>query len=411
MIAIEGGTVWNGRSGNLPAVKTVMIEGARIVELGLPENYRELPTGTEKINAEGAFVMPGLINVHTHMTFDANTPQFQSQSMTNIPQTVVHALHAAAVTLAEGITTVRDLGASLGIDLALRNMITDGIIDGPHMLVSGIPICMTGGHAHRLGGEVDGPVEARKAARSRLKAGVDHLKVMATGGVMTKGVEPGAPQLTVEEMRSVVEEAEKAGTYVAAHCHGNTGIRNALTAGIRTIEHGTLMDEETADSMAERGAYLTPTFISAKRIADHGIAAGIPDAVRKVHQMFEPRKKSLTLALERKIPIIIGTDAGTPMNYHGLAGYLEQMKILHALGMPVELILVGATSLAAEALCIDGQTGTIEEGMNADILILEKNPFEDLSAFNNVRMVIKRGKIVPDFKILPIHPSQVMFDS
>jgi len=245
-----------------------------------------------------------------------------------------------------------------------------------------------------MGVEVDGPYQARKAARAELKANVDLLKVMATGGVMTQGVEPGAPQMTVDEMKAVAEEAEKVGTYVAAHAHGNMGVLNAVKAGIRSIEHGTLMEEKTADLVAEHGAYYTPTFISAKRIYEGGMRVGIPEAVRKVREMMEPRRRSLHLAYRKKLKILLGTDAGTPLNEHGIDGLVEQMLILQQECMTPKEILVSATSLAAKALMIDREVGCIEEGKIADLILVDRDPLKDLTALRRVSMVVKEGSVV-----------------
>lgn len=394
MIAIENGCVWDGSEEDSLSRKTILIEGPMIKQILKADRSPSWGKDVMRIDASSRFVLPGLINCHTHIALDGSPDPVSSFLRDGIPRATIKMARALEKTLREGITTIRDLGGPMGIDIAVREMVREGLLLGPRILVSGRPLCMTGGHAHKMAVEVDGPSAARKAARAELKAGVDLLKVMATGGVMTQGVEPGAPQMTVEEMKAVAEEAGKAGTYVAAHAHGNMGILNAVKAGIRSIEHGTLMEEETADLMAEHGVYYTPTFISSKRIYEGGMRVGIPDAVRKVREMMEPRRRSLHLAYERRLNILLGTDAGTPMNGHGIDGLVEQMLILREEGMTPKEILVSATSLAAKALLIDRQVGRIEEGKAADLILVERDPLKDLTALRTVSMVIKDGSIV-----------------
>ncbi len=393
MIAIENGIVWSGSKEDSPSRKTILIEGRIIKQILDVDHTPYWGSDVVRIDASSQFVVPGLINCHTHISLDASPDPTSSFLSDGVPRATIKMARSLEKTLKEGITTIRDLGGPVGIDIAMRDMVKDAAILGPRILVSGRPICMTGGHAHKMGLEVDGPHEARKAARAELKANVDLLKVMATGGVMTQGVEPGAPQLTVDEMKAVAEEAEKAGTYVAAHAHGNMGIINAVKAGIRTIEHGTLMEEKTAELMAEHHVYYTPTFISAMRIFEGGTQVGIPEAVRKVREMMEPRRKSLHLAYEKRLNILLGTDAGTPLNEHGIEGLVEQMLILHRECMSPKEILVSATSLAAKALMIESQVGSIEEGKIADLILLDRDPFVDLTALRKVTLVIKEGCI------------------
>ena len=393
MIVIENGTVWNGKRDDEPSVRTIVIEDQTITRILSPDQPVDVSPENHKIDAAGKFVMPGLINCHTHICMDGNPKIFAGETEST-PRIAVKTALSAEKTLKEGITTIRDCGGVAGIDIAIRGMIDDGVISGPRMLVSGKAICMTGGHGHRWGCEVDGADEARKAARTQLKAGADQLKVIATGGVLTRGVEPGAPQLTVEEMTAVVEEATKAGTSVGAHAHGNTGIVNAVKAGVKTIEHGTLLDEKAVDLMLEHDVYCTPTFISAQRIYEHGVQGGIPDSVRKVKEMMAPRSRSLRVAIDKGLKILIGTDAGTFMNYHGMDSMLGQLLILQQEGMTIRDILASATHLNAGALGLADRIGVLAPDMTADMIVVEGDPMTDLHALKNVSVVIKGGLFV-----------------
>ena len=394
MVIIENSAVWNGALDDEPGERTIVIEDRTISRILAAGEAVDAPAGVRRIDASGKFILPGLINSHTHICFNRDPGALAHPDREDPARIAIKAAHAAERTLREGITTIRDLGAPAGIDIALRDMINEGLTAGPRMVVSGRCLCMTGGHGHWFGLEVDGPDEARKGARLQLKLGADMLKVMATGGVMTRGVEPGSAQLTVAEMRSVVDEAAKVGTVVAAHAHGTQGIINAVEAGVKNIEHGTLLDEKGADLMAENGAYYTPTFISAQRIFDHGMAAGIGDSVRKVKQLMEPRRRSLQLAVKTGLKILIGSDAGTPANPNGMESLLGNMLLLNKEGMDTRDILAAATGLNAQALGLGDRIGRLAPGYEADLIAVTGNPFTDLGVLGDVDWVIKAGDII-----------------
>jgi len=242
-------------------------------------------------------------------------------------ETTLKAAEAARQTLMAGVTTIRDMGGKDGIDLGLRQAIDSGLIPGPRMLVSGRLICMTGGHGWQLGQEANGPDEVRRAAREQIKVGADIVKLMATGGVMTPGVQPGSEQFTEEEMRAGVEEAHKAGKKTATHAMGTQGILNALRAGIDSIEHGVYLNEEAVALMVERKIPFIPTISALYHIETKGVEAGIPDyAVEKTLMVKPHHLESIRLAREAGVLIAAGTDAGTPFNLHG--ENLGEIKLL-----------------------------------------------------------------------------------
>ena len=292
-----------------------------------------------------------------------------------------------------GVTTVRDVGGLYKVILAVRDTIHEGIFPGPRILAAGMPIQMTGGHARNLGLEVDGPHEARKGVRTMLRAGVDLIKLMATGGVYTEGEEPGSPQLTVEEMQAAVEEAHKAGRKVAAHAEGLQGILNALEAGVDTIEHGNFLNEEAAQRMVTGGQILVPTLSPFYRMAQLGTEGGIPEyAVRKARQVVSASFHAVELAKTHGIPIASGTDDGSPKLPHGVLVY--ELELLVRAGLsPVEA-LHAATTIAAKACGLFDQIGTLESGKSADFIGVTGDPLQDISALRNVDTVVIQGTLV-----------------
>ena len=396
MFAIENGIVWTGKSNDSPTAGTILIEGTTIVDI-FPEDVGfDVPEKIERrIDARSMYVIPGLINCHTHICLDGSSNPVGNLLNEGLIRTSVKAAEALKNTLMSGVTTIRDLGGRGGVDIALRDAVRVGIIQGPRILSSGEVICMTGGHGWFFGDEADGPDEVRKATRRQLKSTVDLIKIMATGGALTEGVEPGSPQLTVNEMKAAVEEAHKAGKRVACHAHGNRGILNALEAGVNTIEHGTYLDDKAANLMLEKNVYYIPTIIPLIRNSQGGTQAGVPDfAVRNAKEMVKHRLQSVRLAYERGVNIALGTDAGTPLNPHG--DMVDELIWLARECMRPEEALIAATSSAAKALGVDERIGTLGKGKIADIIIIGGNPFTDLERLRDIRLIIKDGAVVLD---------------
>lgn len=391
--AFVDGAVFIG-DGRILEHATVLVKGEKIEKVA--EGNVRLPRDAKKIPLDGRMLLPGFIDSHIHICLDSS-PDPMSVALTESQTlTTLKAANAAKQTLLAGVTSIRDMGGKDGIDLGLRQAINSGLIPGPRMLVSGKLICMTGGHGWQVGVEVNGEDEVRKAAREQIKAGVDIVKLMATGGVLTPAVEPGSEQLTEAELRAGVEEAHKAGRKTATHAMGTKGILNALRAGIDSIEHGVYLDEQTVSLMVERDVPLIPTLSALFNIEHKGIEAGIPAfAVEKTLRVKPSHLESIRMAREMGVSIAMGTDAGTPFNMHG--DNLSELKFLVDCGFsPMEAIEAG-TRIAARVLGMEKEVGTIEEGKLADLVLIEGNPLDDIDVLLKrelIRLVMKGGKQV-----------------
>ena len=392
-IAFVDGAVIVG-DGRVLEHATVLVEGERIVKVA--EGNVSIPKDAQKIPMDGQMLLPGFIDSHIHICFDCSPDPMASALSESQTMTTLKAANSARQTLLAGVTSVRDMGGKDGIDLGIRQAINSGLIPGPRMIVSGQLICMTGGHGWQVGLEANGVDEVRKAARGQVKAGVDIVKLMATGGVLTPAVEPGSEQLTEEELRAGVEEAHKAGKKTATHAMGTRGILNALRAGIDSIEHGVYLDEEAVSLMMERDVPLIPTLSALFNIASKGIEAGIPAfAVEKTLKVKPFHLESIRMAREAGVRVAMGTDAGTPFNIHG--ENLGELKFLVDCGFsPMEAIEAG-TRIAAQVLGLEKELGTLEEGKLADLILIEGNPLEDIEILAKrelIRLVMKDGKQV-----------------
>jgi imidazolonepropionase-like amidohydrolase len=390
-IAFVDGTVVVG-DGRVLEHATVLVKGERIEKVA--EKNIRIPKDAQKIPMDGQVLLPGFIDSHIHICLDSSPDPMTSALTESQTMTTLKAAKAARQTLLAGITSVRDMGGKDGIDLGLRQAINLGLIPGPRMLASGKLICMTGGHGWQVGLEANGVDAVRKAAREQIKAGVDIVKLMATGGVLTPAVEPGSEQLTEAELKAGVEEAHKAGRKTATHAMGTKGILNALRAGIDSIEHGVYLDEEAVSLMVEKNVPLIPTLSALFNILNKGIEAGIPAfAVEKTLKVKPFHLESVRMARAAGARIAMGTDAGTPFNIHG--DNLRELKLLVDCGFsPMDAIEAG-TRIAAQVLGMENQLGTIEEGKLADLVLIEGNPLEDIEILLKrelIRLVIKGGK-------------------
>ena len=375
----------------------VLVRGGRIQAVG-EGLFREGegPAGDEAVrmvDLSGRTVLPGLIDAHVHLALDGSPDPMSSLVKASLPAVTLKMARQARSTLEAGITTVRDLGCRDFIDLALREAIEAGLTKGPEMLCAGQMICITGGQGWMIGYEADGPDQVRQAVRFQAKSGVDLVKLMATGGVLTKGSRPGAPQMTGAEMAAGVEEAHRAGLKTAAHCQGLEGAKSAVRAGIDSLEHGVGLDREVIEEMVERGVFVVPTLSAPFNILEAGRESGIPqEFIDKTERLAEVHVDGLRRAKEAGVRMAMGTDAGTPFNPHG--SNAKELVHLGKIGLsPLEAIR-SATSGAAELLGIEDRVGSIAPGKQADLLIVEGDPLQDLAVLADparIKAVYKAG--------------------
>ncbi len=388
----KGFRLIDGNGGEPIENAYMLIVDSKIEKIGSIDEKGNIE-GAAEIDLKGKTVMPGLINSHVHITMEPIGDPTSLMARESQSKTALRGVANLRKHLLAGTTFFRDVGAGYGIDFALRDAVNEGLIQGAQFLAAGRCLTMTGGHGWFIGREADGVDEMRKAAREQLKAGADLIKIMATGGVMTKGVEPGSPQLSMEEMAAAIEETHKAGKKAATHAQGTQGIKNAVLAGIDSVEHGIFLDDEVIQLMVERGTYLVPTLVAPYFIVKNGIEAGIPKhAVDKANYVMDYHRESFKKAHKAGVKIAMGTDAGTPFNLHDKAPY--ELKLMVECGMSPMEAVVSSTRGSADLLGILDNYGTLEEGKYADFIILNENPIDNLDTLFEIDEVYKLGKKV-----------------
>ena len=363
----------------------ITVEDDKILSI---EDYHEIHEDVIEVNT----LTPGFFNCHVHIMYPVG---FSENRKFSLMEKAFYAQKHCQEYLESGVTFIRVVGTEENYDLQIKDAIQNDVIKGPHMYCAGKVICMTGGHGWQEGIEADGKDACLKAVRTQLKSGVDLIKMMATGGVMTKGVEPGNAQLSVEEMKVMIEEAHKAGRKTATHAQGLQGIKNALYAGIDSIEHGCFLDDECLELMKEQNTFLVPTLCAPQCIIDKGVENGVAKyAVDKTMKVKDAHIESVKKAYKKGIQIALGTDAGTPFNYHNNTVY--EMELLARLNISNMDILKIATINSARCVGVDQDYGSIEVGKQADLVCLNENPLENISNVRNINKVIQSGKIVVD---------------
>ncbi|MDB3899657.1 amidohydrolase family protein [Luminiphilus sp.] len=396
-LIIKGANLLDVMTGELVKDHVVLVNDGRIARIS-PTRSADLPAGVDVIDLQGHTLLPGLIDMHVHLTSGGGYHGYESLKLTDERRAILGVVHAET-TLMAGFTTVRNVGAGSFGDVALRDAINDGDIPGPRMLVSGPPIGITGGHCsdnnllppeYGMTGEgvADGPWAARTAVRRNIKYGADLIKTCSTGGVMSKGTKVGAPQYTVEELTALVDEAHSRGLKVASHAHGAEGIINALIAGADTIEHASFIDDEGIALSIERGAALSMDIYVTEYILGEGASAGIlEESLEKERKTGATQRSNFTKAVNAGATIVFGSDAG--VYPHGQNA--KQFSRMTRFGMTPLQAIQSATITAAEVLGLEYDVGKITAGYAADFVAVKGNPLENIELLEEPAAVIKGG--------------------
>ncbi|ASN06059.1 metal-dependent hydrolase family protein [Virgibacillus necropolis] len=403
---IKNGLLIDGNGGEPEKGSVVVVEGEQIVYVGAESNYSA--TGDETVvDAEGGTILPGIIDTHVHMMMEFSP--IAERLATPFSFMYYKAAKHLETTLHAGITSVRD---ALGADLGIKKAVEDGLIAGPRLQLSINALTITGGHGDGYtvsgittdilpsdypgmpNGKCDGVEEVRKKTREMLRAGAEVIKVHATGGVLSATDHPEFTQFSMEELKVIVEEGRfRKGVKVMAHAQGAEGIKNAVKAGIHSIEHGIFIDDEAIELMKENGTFLVPTLLAPVAVLETAKDVGMPDtAIEKSKEVIEHHKASIAKAHKAGVKIAMGTDAGVMK--HGTN--LRELGLMADIGMTPMETIVASTKTAAECLGWEDKVGTLEQGKLADIIVVKGNPLEDIYSLANnetVQVVIKNGKI------------------
>jgi len=400
LILIRAGRLLDVRAGRILTDQAILIENDRIKEVGPAAQIAAHAAGAQVIDLSNATVLPGLTDCHTHLTGNPDQVGYESLGI-SVPRATLYGARNARTTLDAGFTTVRNVGAPGYSDVALRDAINAGDIPGPRMMVSGPLIGVTGGHCDenllppeyhsRADGVADGVPALIQKTREIVKYGADLIKICATGGVLSRGDSPGAEQFSDEEIRAVVTEAHRLGRKVAAHAHGASGIKQAVLAGVDSIEHGSMIDDEGIRLMKQRGTYLVPTLYLGDWFLENAPRLNVPEFIMAKARVIMPlARKNIAHAFSQGVKVAFGTDAA--VYPHGLNG--REFAVMVKLGLTPAQAIQAATVNAADLLGWSDRIGTIEPGRYADIIAVTGDPLMDVTELERVRFVMKGGVIV-----------------
>jgi len=397
LTVIKAGTLFDSKTGRVTRNAVIVVEDDKIVALG--DSGTTIPDDATILDLSDSFVLPGVMDMHTHIVSNLDNYFFAGYFQSPHRATIGGVVNAEKTLLA-GFTTIRNVGASDYADVAIRNAIDAGEIPGPRMAVSGPSLGITGGHCdrnslnssfeERADGVADGPWEVRTQVRKNIKYGADLTKFCATGGVFSKGTKVGMTQYTLEEMQAIVDESHTHERKVAAHAHGNEGIKRAIIAGVDSIEHASFLDREAVQMGIDRGTFFALDIYNTEYTLEKGEANGVPEEnINKEREVGTRQRQSFTLAVEMGAKVVFATDSG--VYPHGDNG--KQFARAVRFGMTPSQALMSATSLTAELLGWEDRVGAIEPGFYADIIAVHGNPLDDISELEDVDFVMKGGVV------------------
>lgn len=403
VVAVRAARIIDGLGGPVRSDGAVVIEGDRIVAVG---DASVIPSGARVVDLGDATLLPGLIDLHTHLSGSTNVTWEEELLITTPGYATLFGAHNARITLEAGFTTVRDMGPTWPFtDVDLRNAIDEGLVPGPRMSVAGNYVSATGGagDARQFSIYVDVPVvqnladgvdAVRQAVRTNFKNGADFIKILATGAVLSKGIPPGAQQYSDEEIEIAVVEANRWGRFVASHAHGAEGIKTAIRAGVRTIDHGSMMDDEGMQLLLESDyTYYVPTLYVGAVVVREGADLGIPEAeIQRSRDMLVFRNSTFQRSLDAGLEIGFATDAGVFPHGHNA----REFAIRVGLGEDEMAAIVAATSLNARIMGWEDRVGSLEAGKFADLIAVAGDPTADVTELERVRWVMKGGELVKD---------------
>ncbi|GMN11604.1 amidohydrolase family protein [Croceitalea sp. MTPC9] len=398
---LQCGSVVDVASGKILLQKTIVVSGNTIQ--AIENGFVSGTANDEIIDLKDKTVLPGFIDMHVHMESEFNPQVYIKRFTNNDADVAFESAVNAKKTLLAGFTTVRDLGGS-GVNISLRNAINKGLVEGPRIFTSGKALATTGGHADPTNGMktdlmgdpgpkdgvVNSPADGKKAVRQRYKNGADIIKITATGGVLSVAKSGHNPQFTLEEIQAITSTAKNYGMSVAAHAHGDEGMKLAIIGGVSTIEHGSFMSEETMELMKKNNCFLIPTISAGKQVAEKAKQPGFfpPVVARKALEIGPIHQETMAKAYKNGVPMGFGTDAG--VFPHG-KNAIEFGYLLEA-GIPLKESLKAATIINAKLLGMDN-LGQLKEGFLADIIAVNEDPFKNVNTLENVVFVMKEGKV------------------
>ncbi|HEY7111478.1 MAG TPA: amidohydrolase family protein [Thermoanaerobaculia bacterium] len=396
-VALKAAGMIDGKSDRAIAPAVVLIENDKIVAAG---SSVAIPAGTRVVDLGGATLLPGLIDMHDHLTLMPDNLGYKGLGL-SIPREALDGAANARRTLEAGFTMIRNVGAGGFSDVALRDAVAAGELPGPRMIVSGPALGITGGHCdnnllpfefhYRETGVADGPWEARAKVREVVKYGADLIKICASGGVLSKGDQPGTAQYSPEEMKALIEEAHRLGRKVAAHAHGTQSIKEAIQAGIDSVEHASLIDDEGIRLAKEHGTFLVMDIYNDDYILQQGEKVGmLPESIEKEKKLGRLQRENFRKAVKAGVKMAFGTDGG--VYPHG--DNAKQFAYMVQYGMAPMQAIQAATVSAAELAGWSDRVGSIEAGKFADVIAVAGDPLADIRALEKVGFVMKGGEVV-----------------